>query len=281
MGIAFLNTAMKAPSKHALLERALDPHILLGMPHLNPHGLSETWLMKELGHRHWLMLAREMGMDDADFRTPDGREAYAAICATSLTQARLGLAHANDVLIIHSSISRVSRTQHASVHHVSIGSELIGVVELLSAFVARTRDGDNRSLTKMGLTPMRPISPPASALAAAAAAFRRDQLEICLGISPAELDIVETTSIKPSIKEEFNGAGLLYFANFQALATRAIETVRRPSELISREVFFHGNINPGETIELTFRASSGSPRWIAEFHRTDGSRLGLVSTWVR
>ena len=49
------------------MARALEPHLLIGMPHLTPHGLSETWLMKELGHRHWLMLTRDLGMDNADF----------------------------------------------------------------------------------------------------------------------------------------------------------------------------------------------------------------------
>jgi len=112
MSVAFLNTSTKTSAKRALMERALDPHILLGMPHLNPFGLSETWLMKELGHRHWLMLAQQMDMEDADFRTSDGREAYAAICATSLMQARLELARANDVLVVRSSMSQVSRTQH-------------------------------------------------------------------------------------------------------------------------------------------------------------------------
>ncbi|MGO8470307.1 hypothetical protein AB9F45_39245, partial [Rhizobium leguminosarum] len=62
------------PSARDLMERALDPHILLCMPHLNGNGLSETWLMKELGHRHWLMLACHLGIDNADFRTADGEE---------------------------------------------------------------------------------------------------------------------------------------------------------------------------------------------------------------
>ena len=53
------------PSPRALMEQALFPHVLLGMPHLAPTGLSETWLMKELGHRHWLMLARHLGMENA------------------------------------------------------------------------------------------------------------------------------------------------------------------------------------------------------------------------
>lgn len=279
MSVAFLNTSTKTSAKRALMERALDPHILLGMPHLNPFGLSETWLMKELGHRHWLMLAREMDMEDADFRTPDGREAYAAICATSLKQAHLELAKANDVLVVHSSISQASRTQHASIHHVSIGVGMIAVVEILSAFVARAKDGDNRSLIKMGMatgsaTPLLPNS-----LAAAAALFRRSQLNADSDISLADLPVLNVKTIRPSLQEEFNGAGLLYFANFQALATRAIEDALPRSRLIRRDVFFHGNINPGDTIELKVRASLDQGRCFVEFHRGDGSRLALVETW--
>lgn len=275
MGVAFLNTS----TKRTLMERALDPHVLLGMPHLNPFGLSETWLMKELGHRHWLMLAREMDMGDADFRTPDNREAYAAICATSLSQARLELARANDVLVIHSSISQVSRTQHASIHHVSVGVGVIAVVEILSAFVARAKCGDNRSLTKMGLTTGRAQPLLSNSLAAAAAAFRRGQSDVGSVISLAELTAVKAMTIRPTLQEDFNGAGLLYFANFQALASRAIEDALPPSKLIQRDVFFHGNINPGDAIELTVRASGDHGRWVVEFHRADGSRLGLASTW--
>lgn len=281
MGIAILDAQTKAPSTRALMERALDPYILLGMPHLSPHGLSETWLMKEVGHRHWMMLAQEMGMDDADFRTPDGREAYAAICATSLTQTRLELARANDVVAIHSSMTSVSRTQRASVHQVFVGAELIAVVELLSTFVARTQEGDNRSLSRM--VPPVALVPPSSpnALAAAAAAFRRNQLDLCLGISPALLNVSETRSIRPSVHEDFNGAGLLYFANFQALVTRTIEALDRPARLNRRDVFFHGNINPGDTIELKSRESKDRKRSIVELYRAGGSLLGIVSTSFR
>ena len=281
MNLASLETLTKTPSTRALMERALDPHILLGMPHLNPRGLSETWLMKELGHRHWLMLARDMGMPDADFRTPDGREAYAAICATSLTRANLEAARANDVLAIHSSLSPVSRTQYSSLHHVFIGDDLIAVVELLSAFVARTRDGDNRSLTKMGLSVVGALPSTSSTLAASAAAFRRNQLDVCLELSLAALDIVETVSITPSVQEDFNGAGLLYFANFQALTTRAIQNCGEPARISRRDVFFHGNINPGETIQLIFRASKDRTRSVVELKRADGSMLGIVSTSSR
>ncbi|RWX08527.1 hypothetical protein EHI42_28310 [Rhizobium hidalgonense] len=142
---------------------------------------------------------------------------------------------------------------------------MIAVVENLSAFVARTKDDDNRSLTKMGLAQgqARPHLP--NSLAAAAAAFRRGQSNVVSRTSLAEFRVVKAMTIRPSLQEEFNGAGLLYFANFQALATRAIEDVQPPCKLMQRDVFFHGNINPGELIELTVRASGDQGRWVVNF----------------
>ncbi|MGO7726445.1 DNA gyrase, partial [Rhizobium ruizarguesonis] len=49
MSAALLDFPPAGPSARDLIERALDQHMLLGMPHLNGKGLSETWLMKELG----------------------------------------------------------------------------------------------------------------------------------------------------------------------------------------------------------------------------------------
>jgi hypothetical protein len=128
MSLAIRNVEMfHQPSRRALMERALEPHILLGMPQLTPFGLSETWLMKELGHRHWLMLASCMGMDDADFRTADGAETYAAICATSLTNAQLDRARPNQVLSIQSVLEPVSKTQVSSRHRLLVDGEAIAM----------------------------------------------------------------------------------------------------------------------------------------------------------
>ena len=46
--------------------------VVLGMPHLCMTGLSETWLLKECGHRHWLLLAEAAGLAAPDFRDPAG-----------------------------------------------------------------------------------------------------------------------------------------------------------------------------------------------------------------
>ncbi|WP_111219360.1 hypothetical protein [Rhizobium tumorigenes] len=56
-------------------------------------------------------------------------------------------------------------------------------------------------------------------------------------------------SCRPSASEEFNGAGLFYFAEFQAVAERALKTFfpdKPPTT--HRKVFFLGNIETNETV---------------------------------
>ena len=56
-------------AKPKLSAPKLPDRITLGMPHLSANGLSEGWLLKELGHRHWFLLAEAAGMAVPDFRT--------------------------------------------------------------------------------------------------------------------------------------------------------------------------------------------------------------------
>ena len=56
----------------------------LGMMHLSPNGLSEQWLLRHLGDRHWDLIAAAVGQEGIAFRDADGAQVYAAFCATSL-----------------------------------------------------------------------------------------------------------------------------------------------------------------------------------------------------
>lgn len=233
------------------MERALEPHLLTGMPHVTPHGLSETWLMKELGHRHWLMLARDLGMDNADFRTADGDEAYAAICATSLTVARLDLVRANDILTIQSSITAVSRTQTATIHTLSVKGRTVGRVELLSTFVHREVEGSNHAIARVTVRDARERPFEYSRLAKSAADIRNSRLRIYWGMPLGAAKALRSFRFDPCPSQEFNGAGLFYFAEFQAVADRALEIwFPRRKPTVRRDVFFLGNIEHNESVSF-------------------------------
>ena len=280
MNLAFRTVpASDGPSSRELMARALDPHLLIGMPHLTPYGLSETWLMKELGHRHWLMLARDLGMDNADFRTANGDEAYAAICATSLSSARLDQIKANDVLIIHSRIGTISRTQTATVHDLSVGGRPVGRVELISAFIRREIDGSNHSIARVTVRKLQDRPFEVSRLAEHAADVRSGRLRTYWGYPVATAtEARRSFGFHPGASQEFNGAGLFYFAEFQAVADRALEIwfpERRPT--VQRDVFFLGNIDAGESISFELIDSfDGGDIIHGEIRRLSGSLIARM-----
>lgn len=260
MNVAILDFHPPEPSARELVELALAPHMLIGMPHMTPTGLSETWAMKELGHRHWLMLARHLGMENADFRTPDGGEAYAAICATSLENANFGMVQANDVLTIRSTLSPVSRTQVSTRHRLFVRGNLIGEVELISTFVCRMQEGDNYSIARVPL-PGLTTAVEDNALARTAAALRAGTLETHFGLPANPTKALRGFRFEPDISQEFNGAGLFYFAEFQALTDRAFgRWFPELSQVSRREIFFSGNIRAGEAVRVELMVLSPDRR---------------------
>jgi probable biosynthetic protein (TIGR04099 family) len=283
MTVAAIDFPLQEPSARELMARALEPHILIGMPHLNPHGLSETWLMKELGHRHWLMLALHLGMENADFRTPDGEEAYAAISATALSEARFDDVRANDVLTIRSVLTPVSRTQVSTRHRLSVRGSHIGTVELISAFVHRSVSGDNHSIARIAIRDRFPKGLEENQLASAAAAIRNGHLDTYFGLPTAREKVLRALRYEPDLSQEFNGAGLFYFAEFQALANRAFDRwfplITSPYTVRRRDVFFSGNIRPGETLMVELMEIDLSTRSACCcIRRSDGKPIGSIFT---
>ncbi len=166
-----------AISPDALLSEIAAPtlreSVLLGMPQLSLSGLSESWLLKDLGHRHWMLLARLAGRAVPDFRDADGAPVYAAFCALSVKDADFAALGENDRLTIVSDISRVSRTQSASRHRLSVAGKPVGEVELVSAFVRRASGGGNHTVARVALDAFPPpVAPRTDGLAALAADLR-------------------------------------------------------------------------------------------------------------
>lgn len=225
--------------------------VCLGMPQLSACGLSENWLLKELGHRHWMMLAEAAGMDVPDFRDEEGQPVYAAFCAVRLRDARLELGRENGCLATRSSMRRVSRTQVASRHDLLIDGLPAGAVEMVSTFVKRTGTG-NHSVARVALAGFMPVEGSPSKIAALAAAFRTRRLPSHLGFDlEASNAEIATFTFEPCPEQDFNGAGFLYFPSFLAFVDRAEwQLDRSHTPLSRREAFYYGNVDPGETIRV-------------------------------
>jgi hypothetical protein len=79
-----------------------------GMMHLSPNGLSEQWLLRHLGDRHWDLIAAAVGQEGIAFRDADGAQVYAAFCATSLDLPGQARAQLGTCVDIHSTLFQVT-----------------------------------------------------------------------------------------------------------------------------------------------------------------------------
>lgn len=236
-----------------LLPTALVGRYTAGMPQLSSSGLSENWLLKECGHRHWLATAHRQGQSVPEFRDAQGRKVYAAFTLVHISHAQLERVDEHDAFNIITECHPAGRTQTYSQHGVQWQGQQVARVEMLSVFVLRTQAGNNRSIVRAVMAlPTNSVAP--SELAAAAEAFvqrgraRRAQA----GTMQTE---VHTSMFTPCPHNDFNGADLLYFSSFQSLVDRAewawmrsTDTASRPAALREREMVFYGNLNMGDTI---------------------------------
>lgn len=258
-----------------------------GMPQLGLTGLSEHWLLKECGDRHWRALAALDGRTLPRFHDLDGRLSYAAFTAIRVRGARLEAIDEHDGFEIATQCRAVRRAQHLGRHALRAGGATLAEVDLLSTFVRRKRPGDNRSVVR---TECRTCPDAVPAPDAAAAAWLAEARAVRLGERtepPAEDGAPDAAcTLLPCPYGDFNGADFLYFASFAALADRAEwQTLGHAAGVPvtrEREIYCHGNVNVGEPVRLRLRRRAlpgGRTRTWCEFRRAaDGTRLADLWT---
>jgi probable biosynthetic protein (TIGR04099 family) len=277
--------------QHLLAESAapaLPDVLVLGMPHLCMSGLSETWLIKECGHRHWFMLARAAVLPVPDFRDPSGEPIYAAFLAASVRDAAFDAVREHDRLVFASHLARISRTQFMSLHRCTVAGRSIGEIVLASTFVRREHKGKNRSVARIevpGLPALRP-DPRAAAYAAETATLRSNRWRTHLAFDREAATVIDRFVIDPCPAQDFNGADFLYFASFQAFVDRAEWAFFRPQAPFPvtrrRDIVYGGNIDPGERVVaslLQFRHDPGSlAHWYRLEREADGIPIAEIFT---
>jgi probable biosynthetic protein (TIGR04099 family) len=232
--------------------------VVIGMPHLSFGGLSENWLWKECGHRHWGKLAARLGLAGPDFRDARGNRLYAAFTSIRLREGRLSQVHEGDELVITSDVDRASHTQYVSHHAVLKGDVRIAKVEMASIFVRRAMEGSNRSVERAtaNATRIPPVNPKSigSDLVALGHRFRSGKWTSHLGFSQEAGTPFTSFTFRPCPQNDFNGADFLYFASFQSIVDRARWNAGSDGEAKSparhREIYYYANIDIGEHVKV-------------------------------
>jgi probable biosynthetic protein (TIGR04099 family) len=234
--------------------------IVLGMPQLCRGGLSETWLLKDIGHRHWTLLAYALGQSLPEFEDAQGAAVHAAFNAVALRRGDLRAAHANAVLHVASDLTRLSNTQFRSLHRLTTEGRMVAEVEVISVFVKRITAGVNRSAasaTPLGLPPL--VSRvPLSGFAGEASDLRAERWDSHFGFRRSEGRAQAQLVIDPCPSQDFNGVGFLYCAMFQSFVDRAewnfFRIIDRQLSTRRRDIIYRGNIEVGDRIVISLMA---------------------------
>ena len=214
-----------------LVARALAPEaprrIRLGMPHLDAGGLSENWLFRDAGDRHWEAIARHLGLATDEIRSESGERIYPTVVAVR-ARYDFPLARVRENDLFEAAVEVVPSGRacaHGRVVAAVSGQRGRFALELLTTFAARSAGGGLRMATLEPRLARRwiPVGGEPAIATIARAARRGEPVDdpfagpvMALAGPPlAALDY------EPSPYAEYNGAGLLYFASYVTIADSA------------------------------------------------------------
>lgn len=265
----------------ARFDREKSLQLVAGMPELNACGLSETWLQRTCGSQHWLALAQALGQPSDRWVDTRGRRVYAAFGWLRLREAQLDLGREGQALRLNSRLRWLGRS-HAWSHHRLASTDIaMAELDMLSVFVSRHQAGDNHSVRRADMAEAM-VDDPMPDTAALLGRLRQWR-QTAETRDPPALSWRTT----PCPRSDFNGAGLLYFPSYTALADRAMwhwGLLGGHSKVLSRECLFLGNVGLGESIDvllLDTQASGPCSRFLLQFVSVDrGRRLAEVQVVV-
>ena len=234
---------MTAPLRLATHAPTSRSKIRLGMAQLSPWGLAEQWVLRELGDRHWSLIADAVGQAGTAFHDAEGHPVYAAFCATSVAFAPATAPLLGTELEILSRLAAVGPNRLGSVHSLQGATGALGQVLMISCFLRHDATRANHRLLRSSLPGLGPLPLACDALAALNARART-MARRARDLSPRRAELLRTTPL-PAL--DFNAAGLLYFPTFSKIAEMA-----QPSNgpLARRDITYLGNLNPGDPIAV-------------------------------
>lgn len=216
----------------------------LNMPQMALGGLSESWLLKELGDLHWSMITKGLRCRSSELKDGEGDRLYATFTRISMALDRPLLSfRENEPFSLDGKISRFGAG--VFFNDVKIGAG--GSARIMSSFSRRGERGSNVSLLKG-----QPDIPPDCEIAALA-----EQPDFAREYQARRSEHPSTTLCECEYEiipqHDINGVGLLYFAAYPIIAD--ICEMRHFGKEIAcrystrkRDVFYFGNCDPDETL---------------------------------
>lgn len=252
----------------------------INMPQMALRGLSEAWLMKEIGDLHWSILMRELRANSAALADSEGSRLYA-----TFTRIRF---QSDSPLTSFRENERIelSMTEQRYGAAMFFGSAALrGVrgsahIDVMTTFSKYGEAGANTSLLKgQPVIPADCTIPTMPDLPEIGQEYRK------LRASHPE-PVLEETEYDLQPAHDINGVGLLYFAAYPTIAELCLTRLKGPEfafgmSVRERDICYFANADPSET--LLFRLhhyeddGAGVSYRATVARKSDGVRMALIS----
>ncbi|MEM6734949.1 MAG: Pnap_2097 family protein, partial [Bacteroidota bacterium] len=258
----------------------------LNLPQLLWGGLSENWLLKELGDIHWQQIAEALGTASGDITDAEGTRLLASFVRVRWSGANLGSFHENEAITFDSDLSYYKDKLFFSQTKCGGNTEKLKA-DLMSAF-SRKGTSDNTALKIGGIG--KGIDSKQVRKYSRMPSFGKEHLASNVRMPEASL---HQTRYQIDPYDDINGVGLLYFAHYPRISDKcerhylhaAYELEQdwlQSAGVVARDIHYYGNANADDALMYELNALEHQDRrltLISSLYRSvDGKLIARMTT---
>jgi len=227
------------------------------MPQMANSALSENWLLKYLGDKHWFLLSEGFSKKSSEFIDDFGNRLYATFVRINYSTSALNAFKENELINFNSKIEGFgSNTFISNIVGQTARNKIKAT--LLTTFSIRVNDNNNEiNKGNLDLIPnsIRQISKTPIQLNEYRLLHKGllDEISSDFGVFPNTDNVVFTCEYNVNPYHDINGVGLLYFAAYPIVSDSCcIKYFDNPIsfayQTIYRDIFYFANCNTSDKI---------------------------------
>jgi len=218
----------------------------VGMPHLDIHGLSDTFCLADAGNRHWALIARLTEKRPTEWRGELGERLYASFLYASITHRREVKVREDDTVRVDCAPSGLLAPFFVSdTTYRKPGSGTVTSIRLMSTFSATS--GRSNHKFKKSAVPFRCQPFGENLIEATKGRYKEMSRQ-----DDRDLTQKQDHLVHPLL--DFNAANFMYFVNYCSLFQRYENPGARSAEPTAfREIAYFGNVDPFEQVTVLSR----------------------------
>jgi len=259
--------------------------IEIGMPQMANSALSESWLLKYLGNKHWFLLSEGFNKKSSEFIDDSGNRLYATFVRINYSTSALNNFKENESIQFNSKIEGFgSNTFISNINGNNSNKEIKAT--LLTTFAIRANKNNNEiSKSNLDLFPntIGQLSKTPILLNDYRLLRKEliDEIPSDFGVFPNTDNVIFTCEYDVNPYYDINGVGLLYYAAYPIVSDSCClkyfkDYKSNSYQTIYRDIFYFANCNPTDKIifQLNFiDQKENKIRMLTSLYRQSDNKL--------